>query len=175
MRPAGRKTGRALAGLIVAGLIGTGALALGGVPFAQAETAAAKPAVDAQSLAVNELVAETASGPHHFTVEIADDPIERARGLMFRETMDADAGMLFIFADEGERAFWMQNTILPLDIIYADAAGTVVSIAKDTTPFSTATIPSNGAAQYVLEVNAGVADAIGLAPGDRLIHRRIAR
>ena len=173
MRRSGSKTTRFLAGLIVAASIGAGGAPLlaGG---ALAETAAARTTVDPSSLAADQLVVETASGPHRFTVEIADDPIERARGLMFRETMDADAGMLFIFAGEGERAFWMQNTILPLDIIYADATGTVVSIARNTTPYSTDTIPSNGAAQYVLEVNAGVADEIGLAPGDRLVHRRIA-
>jgi len=127
----------------------------------------------AETLPADQLRVETSSGSHTFTVEIADDPVERARGLMYRETMAEDAGMLFIFAREGERAFWMQNTILPLDIIYADAQGVVVSIAKDTTPYSTATIPSEGPAQYVLEVNAGIADTIGLAPGDRLVHRRI--
>ncbi|WP_146620030.1 DUF192 domain-containing protein [Acuticoccus sediminis] len=153
------------------------ALALGAVSAAPvvAETVTASPSVAADTLPANVLVAETASGPHRFTIEIADDPVERSRGLMYREAMDQDAGMLFIFADESERAFWMKNTILPLDIIYADANGTVVSIAKDTTPFSTASIPSDGPTQYVLEVNAGVADEIGLEPGDKLIHRRIAR
>lgn len=139
---------------------------------AQSAPAPAAPS-PADPLPAGMLRVETATGAHLFTVEIADDPVERARGLMYRESMPQDAGMLFIFAREGERAFWMQNTILPLDIIYADDDGIVVSIAKDTTPFSTATIPSDGPAQYVFEVNAGVADAIGLKPGDRLVHRRI--
>ncbi|WP_245803164.1 DUF192 domain-containing protein [Acuticoccus yangtzensis] len=140
-------------------------------PFAGALTPAGE--IDVDALPSGQLAVRTSDETYLFSVEIADDPIERARGLMFREEMAADAGMLFIFAREDERAFWMQNTILPLDIIYADADGVVVSIAKDTTPYSTATIPSDGPAQFVLELNAGVSDAIGLAPGDRLIHRRI--
>ena len=140
-------------------------------PFAGALTPAGE--IDVDALPSGQLAVRTSGETYLFSVEIADDPIERARGLMFREEMAADAGMLFIFAREDERAFWMQNTILPLDIIYADADGVVVSIAKDTTPYSTATIPSDGPAQFVLELNAGVSDAIGLAPGDRLIHRRI--
>ncbi|UOM34855.1 DUF192 domain-containing protein [Acuticoccus sp. I52.16.1] len=160
------------AGVLLALLVGVASAAPvaaeTGAPAANASTAAATPAV-----AANMLVAETGSGAHTFTIEIADDPIERARGLMFRQQMAHDAGMLFIFADESERAFWMKNTILPLDIVYADASGTVVSIAKATTPFSTESIPSDGPAQFVLELNAGVADQIGLKPGDRLVHRRI--
>jgi len=116
----------------------------------------------------------TDGGVHAFSVEIADDPVERARGLMFRETMPRDHGMLFDFAQEGERSFWMKNTPLPLDIVFIGADGTVVSIARGTTPFSTDPIPSDGPARFVLEVNAGVADAIGLQPGDRLVHRRVA-
>lgn len=125
--------------------------------------------------AQNQLTVRTSAGDHRFTVEIADDPIERQRGLMFRTELARDAGMLFDFAAEGERSFWMRNTILPLDIIYARTDGTVVSIARDTTPFSLASIPSNGPARFVLEVNAGVADEIGLQPGDTLIHDRVER
>lgn len=115
----------------------------------------------------------TATGIHDFTVEIADDPVERAEGLMFRENMARDHGMLFDFADEDFRSFWMKNTPLPLDIIFIKADGTVDSIAHNTTPFSTEGIPSYGPVRFVFEVNAGVADEIGLKPGDRLLHRRI--
>jgi len=117
----------------------------------------------------------TAGGAYTFTVEIADDPIERARGLMFREEMARDHGMLFDFGGEGHRDFWMKNTPLSLDIIFIRGDGTVDSIAAATTPFSTASIPSDGPARFVLEVNAGVAEEIGLAPGDRLLHPRVAR
>ncbi|WP_420393295.1 DUF192 domain-containing protein [Acuticoccus sp.] len=129
--------------------------------------------VDGADLPPDRLIARTVTGDHTFKVELADDPIERQRGLMFREEMAPDAGMLFDFGREGERSFWMKNTILPLDIIYARSDGTVVSIARATTPFSLEAVPSNGPARFVLEVNAGVADAIGLAPGDRLVHRRV--
>nr|WP_255720558.1 DUF192 domain-containing protein [Acuticoccus kalidii] len=120
-----------------------------------------------------ELLLLTEAGPHRFTIEIADDPVERATGLMYREEMARDHGMLFDFGREGPRAFWMKNTPLPLDIIFTKADGTVVSIARNTTPFSTDSIPSEGDARFVFEVNAGVADAIGLAAGDRLLHRRV--
>lgn len=119
------------------------------------------------------LTVETDAGEYAFNVEIADDPIERARGLMFREEMPADHGMLFEYTDEAPRSFWMKNTVLPLDIIFIGADGKVVSIAQNTTPFSTEPIPSEGPARFVLEVNAGVAERIGLEPGDRIVHPRI--
>ena len=91
---------------------------------------------------------------------------ERSRGLMFREEMAADHGMLFIFETEGDRYFWMKNTPLPLDIIYIDATGKIVSIAADTTPFSEQTIPSGAPAKYVLELNAGTSAERGIGVGD---------
>jgi len=118
------------------------------------------------------LVIVTDDGAFEFTVEIADDPVERARGLMFRETMARNHGMLFDYGGEGERSFWMKNTILPLDLIFARANGAVVSI-KTGEPFSEARIPSDGPARFVFEVNAGIAEEIGLEPGDRLVHARV--
>lgn len=103
---------------------------------------------------------------NQFTVEVAETDRQRAKGLMFRETMAADHGMLFIFEGEGERYFWMKNTPLPLDIIYISRAGAIVSIAADTTPYSEKVIPSNGAAKYVLELNAGTAQKLGISAGD---------
>lgn len=103
-------------------------------------------------------------------VEIADDDAERAQGLMGRPPLADDRGMLFQFPDEAERSFWMKNTPSPLDIVYLDASGRVVSIARNTTPFSEASVPSYGAAKGVLEVRAGRADAIGLEPGDQVRH-----
>ncbi|WMS45176.1 DUF192 domain-containing protein (plasmid) [Acuticoccus sp. MNP-M23] len=108
----------------------------------------------------------TSAGP--ITVEIASDPATRARGLMYRQTMPRDHGMWFVYPSEAPRAFWMKNTPLPLDIVFVAGDGRVVSIAHDATPFSTDPIPSAAPARFVLEVNAGVADEIGLAPGDRL-------
>lgn len=129
---------------------------------------------DPSTLPRDRLVLVTDAGTFPFTVEIADDPVERARGLMFREEMARDHGMLFDYGEEGERTFWMRNTILALDLIFARADGTVFSI-KQGEPFSEETIPSEGPARFVFEVNAGVAEEIGLDPGDRLVHRRVER
>lgn len=106
-----------------------------------------------------------------FYVEIADDDRSRARGLMFREEMADNRGMIFIFGRERPRSFWMKNTRIPLDIIYLDEDLAVVSIVENARPCRSRSgrcpsYPSEGPARYVLEVNAGQAEALGLAPGD---------
>ncbi|GAA0636722.1 DUF192 domain-containing protein [Brevundimonas lenta] len=116
------------------------------------------------------LTITTASGEHKFMVEIADDEAERQRGLMEREPLAADRGMLFEFPDVRERSFWMHNTPSPLDIIYIDPHGVIISIAKNAPPNSDALIPSNGAAMGVLELRAGRADEIGAKAGDKVRH-----
>lgn len=130
----------------------------------------ASPGVLGQEAALRTEPLEVTSraGAHPFIVEVAETGGQRARGLMFREEMPLDRGMLFIFDGEGERYFWMKNTPLPLDILYIDSSGAIVSIARDTTPFSEKVIPSNGAAQYVLELNAGTAERLEIAVGDRV-------
>jgi len=120
-------------------------------------------------LAEAELVIASGEKQHRFTAEIAADDRERAIGLMFREEMAEDRGMLFLFGGESERHFWMKNTPLPLDIIFIAADGTIVSIAEDTTPFSESVIPSNGPAKFVFEVNSGVTEKLGIAAGDRVM------
>ncbi len=112
----------------------------------------------------------TSSGELSFNVEIADEPDERARGLMHRQSMDRDAGMLFVYEQPQYASFWMKNTPLPLDILFADETGFIITIARETTPFSTRDIPSGGVILGVLEINAGLADELGVAEGDRLIH-----
>lgn len=116
------------------------------------------------------LAVVTASGEHAFWVEVADDEAERARGLMFREPLAGDRGMLFQFPDMAERGFWMENTPSSLDIVYIDDRGRIVSIARHTTPFSRQIIPSYGAAKGVLEVRAGRTEEIGAEPGDTVRH-----
>jgi uncharacterized membrane protein (UPF0127 family) len=101
-------------------------------------------------------------------VELALTEQQRARGLMWRDRLDQDAGMLFVFPEPRALAFWMKNTPLPLDIIFIDAEGRVVSIAEHTTPYSEQSLPSAGPAQYVLEVNGGFAKAHGVSPGARV-------
>jgi uncharacterized protein len=88
------------------------------------------------------------------SVEVADDPDERAQGLMKRETLAADRGMLFVYPDERPRSFWMKDTSLPLSIAYLDAQGRIVRIT-DLTPFDTSPVPSGRPAMYALEVNKG--------------------
>lgn len=121
---------------------------------------------DGKRLRTEPLTVQGTGQVHNFTVEVAVTAPERSRGLMFREDMAADHGMLFIFETEGDRYFWMKNTPLPLDIIYIDAAGKIVSIAADTTPFSEQTIPSGAPAKYVLELNAGTSAERGIGVGD---------
>ena len=114
----------------------------------------------------------TATGAHDFWVEIADEEPERQRGLMFRPPLEADRGMLFTWPGEParEQSFWMRNTPSSLDIIYIDPRGRIVSIASHATPNSEAPIPSNGAANGVLELRAGRAGEIGAKPGDTIKH-----
>ncbi|MCR9067328.1 MAG: DUF192 domain-containing protein [Rhodobacteraceae bacterium] len=112
-------------------------------------------------------------GSARFTVEIADTPEERALGLMHRETMPMRAGMLFIYPRERPLAFWMQNTLIPLDIIYFDATGQWVSIVAEAQPLDETPRPSEGPAQYVLEINGGLAEQFGMGPGTVLRHPRI--
>ncbi|WP_220338315.1 DUF192 domain-containing protein [Wenzhouxiangella sediminis] len=108
-----------------------------------------------------------------FSVEIADDDATRAQGLMFRDEMADDHGMLFIFPDQRPRSFWMKNTRIALDIIYIDRDFEVVSISADTPPCRSRnrrcpSYPSEGPAQYVLEINGGLAAKYGIEPGDRI-------
>jgi len=101
-------------------------------------------------------------------VEIARTSEELSRGLMYRNELDADAGMLFVFGDSAPRTFWMKNTPLPLDILFLDDTGTVLNVAASTTPYSEAPLRSAGPARYVLEVNAGFATKHGIGPGARV-------
>ncbi|QOC22590.1 DUF192 domain-containing protein [Wenzhouxiangella sp. AB-CW3] len=108
-----------------------------------------------------------------FYVEIADDDESRARGLMFRDELADNRGMLFIFRQEAPRSFWMRNTRIPLDIIYLDRDLRVVSIVHNARPCRTRSgrcpsYPSEGPAMYVLEVNAGFARSLELQRGDQL-------
>ena len=140
------------------------------VALATAACASEKPPLDPRGEPMEQLTIVTDSGRHTFWMEIADDDAERQRGLMFRPPLPDDQGMLFKFPDAAERGFWMRNTPSPLDIIYIDPRGRIVSIAKNTTPNSDAIIPSNGPASGVLELRAGRADEIGARPGDRVSH-----
>jgi len=108
---------------------------------------------------------------HVFQVELALTRDEQVMGLMFRESMPADQGMLFVFGSEAPRSFWMRNTRIPLDILYFDHDLALVSMVRNARPCAVQNcpgLPSEGPAQYVLELNAGKADELGLQKGDRL-------
>ena len=110
-------------------------------------------------------------GGKSFSVEIADTSEKQALGLMFRDKMPADHGMLFIFPNEAPRSFWMKNTRIPLDIMYFDKELKMVGISADTPPCKVSrcpSYPSIAPAKYVLELNAGSASELGVGPGDRL-------
>ncbi|SHH04788.1 hypothetical protein SAMN02745157_0233 [Kaistia soli DSM 19436] len=111
----------------------------------------------------------TVSGRHPISVEWAVTPSERAKGLMFRKSMPTDTGMLFDFGTEQSVDFWMKNTPLSLDMVFIGADGTVRRIAKRATPFSESIIPGGASVRYVLEINGGKADALKLAPGDKVL------
>lgn len=107
-----------------------------------------------------------------FVVELALTRDEQAMGLMFRESMPDNAGMLFVFPSEAVRSFWMKNTRIPLDILYFDDDLRLVSMAERARPCTVQrcpSYPSEGQARYVLELNAGKARELGLKPGDELI------
>jgi uncharacterized membrane protein (UPF0127 family) len=106
-----------------------------------------------------------------FSVEIADTNETRTRGLMFRDALPDDQGMLFVFEREEPLAFWMRNTRIPLDIFYFDAARRLVSVAKGVPPCTTSTCPSYPSAapaRFTLELNAGAAKRLGTQRGDVL-------
>lgn len=115
-----------------------------------------------------ELVVTTQAGKRVFQVEIADDDAERARGLMFRRTMPNEQGMLFDFKKEEPASFWMENTYIPLDMLFIKADGRIESIAERTTPLSRRGVPSKGPVRYVLEINGGLSDEFGIRPGDQI-------
>lgn len=119
----------------------------------------------------DEVVVETRGGQSfRFSVDLAVTPEQHGHGLMYRESLPVDAGMLFVFRDSQPRSFWMRNTLISLDIIFIREDGTIANIARRTTPLSDASIPSDGPVRGVLEVNGGVTRMLNIEPGDRVLH-----
>jgi uncharacterized membrane protein (UPF0127 family) len=110
------------------------------------------------------------TGVHVFAVEMAENDAERAKGLMFRKELPEGRGMLFDFQREQEVSFWMENTYIPLDMIFIRGDGRILRIVENTEPLSTRIIPSGGPVRAVLEVIAGTARKLGIASGDRVGH-----
>jgi uncharacterized protein len=132
--------------------------------------AAALLAASARGDGFDKLEIATATGAHPFQVEIANDDASRERGLMDRRYLAPDHGMLFEFEGDGEVAFWMKNTYIPLDMIFIARSGVVTHIVANAEPLSERVIPSGGPVAAVLEVRGGTAAAIGLKAGDRVRH-----
>jgi uncharacterized membrane protein (UPF0127 family) len=109
-------------------------------------------------------------GQARFTVEVADDESERARGLMFRESMGAAAGMLFVYPRPQTLSFWMRNTLIELDMIFVDATGVIRNIHHRAQPLDETPIVGGSDLTHVLEINGGMADRLGLDVGDVLRH-----
>ncbi len=106
-----------------------------------------------------------------FNVEVATTQVQREKGLIYRKELGKDNGMLFVFDKEGNYPFWMKNTLIPLDIIWADSNSKVVFIASNVQPCKSLICPSVNpgvGAKYVLEINAGLCEEIGLKLGDEL-------
>jgi uncharacterized membrane protein (UPF0127 family) len=109
-------------------------------------------------------------GSARFTVEVADDAAERAQGLMNRPSMPRSAGMLFLYEAPQRATFWMRNTLIPLDMIFMDPTGTVTRIHENAVPLDETTIDGGPGVQAVLEINGGLARAIGIDVGSELRH-----
>jgi hypothetical protein len=128
----------------------------------------ARPANAQTRLQTLEIASKT--GVHTFAVELVDNDADRAKGLMYRKELPEGRGMLFDFHRDQEVSFWMQNTYIPLDMLFIRGDGRILRIAENAEPLSTRTIPSGGPVRAVLEVIGGTARKLGIAPGDRVAH-----
>ncbi len=146
---------------------GDGATATAQTPAPAQAGAAVHPV---SGLKVIDLVVDRGGKRIPFKVELADTPEAQARGLMFRQTLGDNEGMIFPSAIPEPRSFWMKNTPLSLDIIFIGADGRILNIAANTEPYSLKSVSSTGIASGVLELRAGRAAALGIAAGDKVTY-----
>ncbi|MEM8645445.1 MAG: DUF192 domain-containing protein [Pseudomonadota bacterium] len=123
----------------------------------------------AAEMPLGKVTLKTATGEHVFTVERAETPAHKSRGLMHRRHMKADHGMLFTWPNERNVSMWMSNTVLSLDMVFIKKNGQVHRVQENTVPFSETIIEAGAPVLRVLELNAGTAGKIGLKPGDTII------
>lgn len=107
-------------------------------------------------------------GASRFTIELADDPEERAKGLMFRKQLGRFAGMLFAYPTEQSVSFWMENTLIPLDMLFFDSKGVLQNVQENAVPLDRTSLFGGDNIQYVLEVNGGVVQKLGIKIGAEL-------
>jgi uncharacterized membrane protein (UPF0127 family) len=129
---------------------------------------AAHAASPPSGLPVETITIDTKAGPHAFSVEVAADDESREKGLMYRMAMAPDAGMLFDFHTPQLVSFWMENTVIPLDMLFVRADGTIARIKENATPYSRENIPSGEPIEVVIELNGGRAAALGISEGARV-------
>lgn len=136
---------------------------------------AAVPAVALETFKTSELTIVSASGAHKFTVELALTGPQMEQGLMFRRSLAPDAGMLFDFGAPTNVTMWMKNTFIPLDMLFLDSGGRIIDIHERAVPQSLDTIAAKAPARYVIEVNGGTADRLGIKIGDRVTSPNIGK
>jgi len=136
----------------------------------------AEPAPAASPAPAPRVIVETAGGASlPVTVELARTDEERARGMMNRRELGPEAGMLFLFSESEQRAFWMKNTLLSLDMLFIDDGGRVVGLIERAEPLTTSPRDPGIPSRYVLEVNGGWAARHGVRPGDRVRFENVTR
>jgi uncharacterized membrane protein (UPF0127 family) len=114
------------------------------------------------------LTIESSNGEHRFTVEVARTPEEQAQGLMFRNSVPPDRGMIFPYEPPVQVSFWMKNTLVPLDMVFIGSDGKIGRIAANTTPMSLDPVASIDVAAAVLEIAGGRAAELGIKEGDKV-------
>ena len=149
-----------------AGFLAIGCLLAGCQPIALSQPAPARAAAPSATLPAAEVVIRSGAGATPVRVAVAADPPSRRRGLMFRRSVPSGTGMLFVFAEAADQAFWMQNTLVPLDMVFIGADRRIVGIVANAEPLTTVSRSVHAPSQYVLEVAGGTAFAHGWKPGD---------
>jgi len=144
------------------------ALALFATAFAQTDPSAPDAVVEYGG--PDPVIIETTQGPVEFIAEIADTEASRTRGMMYRESMEPDAEMLFDFEIVRPVSIWMANTMIPLDILFIREDGTIAKIVANAQPYSRRSMPSDFPVLAVLEIVGGRAAETGIAPGDLVRH-----
>ncbi len=132
----------------------------------------AAPAADAQlqHFAAGHMTIVSATGPHRFTIELAETPEQMAQGLMFRQSLAPDAGMLFDYKSPTAATMWMRNTLIPLDMLFVDEHGRIVGIHERAVPQSDDLIAAPKPVRAVIELAGGTAARLGIKPGDRVLY-----
>ena len=122
------------------------------------------------SFSMTSVVIETRTDAQRLTMELAEDAGQHAQGLMGRQSLASDSGMLFVYARPRQVSMWMKDTLIPLDMLFVRLDGIIESIVERTTPLSLTTIRSEKTVRAVIELNAGTAKRLGIEVGNRVIH-----